>query len=353
MTSTPPKRPARGANAPVAEHRHEDAAAGGAHCDALAVVRDCIESRRASWGRRGIDAGIELPCGPLPWLSLDASALRGMVAGALDSVAKRLRGGGLQVALWREDEPSAGGRFHLEIYADESAAGMSLDIRLDQHPSVPSVAPVEHPDRALLLEEHPARARILQAQCSCLGMEAVPAVAAPAALAVLASAPHRMVWLGGGTADGEVAALAAAIRRTEHRCRFPGARIIALRNAFATNTSPDIDATVDWPLSLDCLRMLGTTAPAPEAGSLEAIRSLFLRECRRDAAVMREAVAVGDWGTVARHAHRIKGGTIVVGESGICEQAERVEQAARRAVPDRALLIKLLSELDVDLRESR
>jgi len=53
---------------------------------------------------------------------------------------------------------------------------------------------------------------------------------------------------------------------------------------------------------------------------------------------------------VVRHAHRISGGTLVLGENAVCALAERIEAIARRAAPDRAQVKRLLAELEGGLR---
>jgi len=353
MATRPRKRSVRIKESPASGGKHEEAMAeADRRCDALAVVRGCIETRRASWERKGVEVGTELPCGPLPWLSLDESMLCKAVEGALDSVAARLHRGVLHVALWWGNARPGEGRLQMEVYGDESA-GVSLAFDLEKHPAVSPTAPIDMPNRALLIDEHSARARILQAQCACLGLEVEAPVSAKAALATAAEAPHRMVWLGGRAADIEVRRLASAIRRAERKCGFPSARIVALRDAGEDGRWPDIDVAVDWPVSLDHLRALCATVQPPEESLSDAVRLLFLSESRRDAVIIREAIDLGDWSTVVRHAHRIKGGTVVLGESVVCAQAERVEQAARHAVPDRTQLRKLLAELEAELRGSR
>ena len=350
MASRPPKRPIRAKGSLITGDLAEDTAlAADARCDVLAVVRECIDSRRMSWERKGIEAAIELPCGALPWLPLDEAMLRARVAGAMDQLAERLRHGSLHVALWSEHAASSHGHVQLELYSEEGDVGLSLSIRLDKPSPASIVAPVDPPGRALLVEEHPARGRILHAQCRCLGMDVGPPVAADVALGASAATPYSIVWLGGCAPHAEVRQMALAIRETERVRRFPEARIVALRDGSTSDLPPGIDAAVDWPLSLDRLRALCTATSASEAYSMDATRWLFLRESCRDAAIIREAITLGDWQTVVRHAHRIKGGTVVLGENAVCEQAERVEQAARRAMPNRARLTELLSALEAAL----
>jgi HPt (histidine-containing phosphotransfer) domain-containing protein len=355
MAAHPPKSDERARDPSAGDAVRDDASdAGRARCDVLAVVRDCIDGRRASWEAKGIEAGIELPCGALPWFALDDAALRRMLEGVLDSVCKRLRGGSMSVALWWDGLRPGRGSLHVEAYADEPTAGMSLDVVLDEAPAAPRVPPTGLRGKALLVDEHPARGRILQAQCARLGMEAGEPVSVEVALEAAAATPHRFVWLG-GLADAEIGALAAALRRTERKRRFARARIVALRDAAAGSGGalPEVDAMADWPLSLDRLRALCSATPWPDGDALEATRRLFLRESRRDAAIIREAIAAADWATVIRHAHRIKGGTVVLGQDDICARAERVEQAARRAVPDAMRLSALLAALEKALQESR
>lgn len=347
MTGHPPKPAGRAERSSAKALTGPDEASIEARCDVLAVVRECIDGRRAAWIAKGIEAGIELPCGPLPWLALDEKVLRRTLGGALDRVAKHLPGGQLSVALWWE---AAGGEGSLQVeaYAEEPSTGIFLELGLERVPLVPSIVPVEPRGRALLVEEHPAKGRILRAQCARLGMsgEVVAVNSAPEAAA---TAPHRLVWLSGG----DVAHLATCIRRKERQLGYARARIAAARHACDFDSHPDIDALVEWPLSLDRLRALCSAMLWPDDGALRATGQLFLRESRRDAAIIREAIAAADWTTVIRHAHRIKGGTIVLGEDGICELAERLEQAARRAIPAAARMERLVSALERALGDKR
>ena len=100
-------------------------------------------------------------------------------------------------------------------------------------------------------------------------------------------------------------------------------------------------------MSLDELRGLCLDLPREDAAVSAA---LFFRECRRDAAALGAALEAADWVAVVRHAHRISGGTLVLGENAVCALAERIEAIARRAVPDRAQVKRLLAELQDGLR---
>lgn len=351
MAAHPPKHARRTQDSSSERAPHED---GGPRCDVLAVVRDCIDHRLEAWEAKGIQAGIELPCGPLPWLALEEPALRRMLEGALDSVSKRARQGSLSVALWCDAMPPDRGCLRVEAYADAPAAGMSLDIALERAPSIPHVPSAEPPGRALLVEEHPARRRILRAQCARLGLDAAAPVTAERALDAAAATSHRLIWLG-DTAGADPAVMAAAMRRAERTLSLDRARVVALRDAhpLLDSAHPDIDAIAQWPLSLDRLRALCAAAPWPGGDAMDAMRQLFLHESRRDAAIIRDAIAAGDWPTVVRHAHRIKGGTVVIGADEICERAERVEQAARQAFPGAAHMAVLLSALEEALGGTR
>lgn len=350
MTSRPPTFPKQPKRGSASKGGNQEALPSiEARCDVVATVRDCIDRRRAAWDSEGIEAGIELPCGPLPWLALDEPTFRHQLERALDKISQCRHRGLLSVALWRSPMLSGRNGLHVEIYTEEPDAGVCLDIALDGGTPAPLIVPIEPPGIALLVEEHPAKGRVLQAQCVCLGMEAGQSIAADGALDAFARAPHRFIWLAGA----DVASLASAMRCAERRLGFARARIVASCHPGAPNANPDIDAVGEWPLSLDRLRAWCSATPWSNDDAFGATRQLFLRESRRDLAIIRDATAIADWATVIRHAHRIKGGTVLLGEDGICELAERVEQTARRTAPPPARMEKLLSALELALRDPR
>lgn len=316
-----------------------------ARCDVLAVARECVQARSRVLWARGIDVGIELPCGALPWLKLDERLLRRLLQNALDRVARLTGADGVQLALWHETADDGVPRLQVEAYADEPSASLSFELAL----AGGGVAEPPLPCRggtALLVEDHPARRRILRAQLARIGLASDASAPGEPMAAAFAGGRHGFVWLG-GMADVDRVALASSLRRLE---RGQGrARIVALREtrAGAARAPTGIDAWVDWPLSLDELRGLCLDLPREDAAVSAA---LFFRECLRDAAALGAALEAADWVAVVRHAHRISGGTLVLGENAVCALAERIEAIARRAAPDRAQVKRLLAELQDGLR---
>ena len=144
-----------------------------ARCDVLAVARECVQAQGPLLQAMGVAAGIELPCGALPWLRLDQPRLRRLLEDALDALARRAASRSVQLALWREATPGAAFRLRVEAYADDPDAGLSfaLDVAGGEvaEPELPLGRPSKA-SRALLVEDHPARRRILQAQLARLGL---------------------------------------------------------------------------------------------------------------------------------------------------------------------------------------
>lgn len=302
-------------------------------CDVLAVARECVEASR-------VDAGIELPCGPLPWLWLDQRRLRSLFEAALDIVVRRVRSGGIQLALWREAAPDGPFRLCVEAYAEDPAAGLSFEIDVSGGEVAEPELPLAGRSRALLVDDHPARRRILHAQLARLGVVSEAAQIGASVSGASIAGRYGLVWLGGAAAVDRVA-LVSSLRLLERRQGHPRACVAALREVPAIAPA-GIDTWIEWPPSLEQWRRLCADAPPDE----EAAGALFFREGRRDAAAIREALRTADWASVVRHAHRIKGGTVVLGEDGICALAECIEQAARQMAPDPALLARLLAELE-------
>lgn len=314
-------------------------------CDVLAVARDCVEARSRSLRARGVEVGIELPCGALPWLKLDEALLRRLLQNALDRVARLTVMGSVQLALWHETADDGAPRLQVEAYADEPSASLSFDLAL-------AGGGVAEPQlalfggKALLVDNHPARRRILGAQLARIGLASEAVAPGEPIAAAFTERRHGFVWLG-DMADVDQMALASSLRRLEGR--HGHARIVALREvrAVPARAVRSIDAWVEWPLSLDDLQGLCMDLPREDAAAGSA---LFFRECARDAAAIRLALETADWMAVIRHAHRISGGIIVLGENDICALAERIEAVARRAAPDHALVTRLLAELEDGLR---
>lgn len=315
-------------------------------CDALAVARACVQAQARRLRKMGIDAGIELPCGALPWLSLDEPRLRQLLDLALEGVALRAGAGSVQLALWRGTSHEGAFRLRVEAYADDPAAGSSFELDVAGSEATEAPVPPAGRERALLVEDHPARRRILAAQFARLGVACDTAADASVAGASIAG-HYGLVWLGGAAAVDRVA-LVTSLRLLERKDGHAPARIAGLRNV-AVSPAPapaDIDAWVEWPWSLDELQRFCTGTPPQEN---EAV-AVFFREGLRDAAAIRAALAAADWPAVVRHAHRIKGGTVVLGEHDVCALAARIESAARRTVPDPIRLQRLLSVLEDALR---
>ncbi|MGO4703754.1 Hpt domain-containing protein [Dyella sp. 2RAB6] len=317
-------------------------------CDVLAVARECVQARERRLQAMGVDAGIELPCGALPWVSLDEHHLRRLLEQALDGVAARAGGGSIQLALWREATPGGPFRLRLEAYADDPAAGLSFELALlGGEVAEPAVASAGR-SRALLVEDHPARRRILDAQFARLGVASETVDSDALVSGALIAGRYGLVWLGASATIDRVA-LVASLRLLERKLGHRPARVAGLREDAPSAAAPaGIDAWVDWPPSLDELRRFCADTPAQE----EAADALFFREGLRDTAAIRSALNTADWAAVARHAHRIKGGTIVLGENGVCALAGRIEAAARRLAPDRGRLVRLLSALEERLRRA-
>lgn len=313
-------------------------------CDVLAVARECVEARVPMLEARGIDAAIALPCGPLPWLRLDESRLRSLFDAALDIVVRRVSRGGIQLALWREATPEGAWRLCVETYADDPAAGLSFEFDVAGGEVAEAESPLASPSRALLVDDHPARRRILGAQLARLGVASEAAEIGASVSGAFVAGRYGLVWLGGAAAVDRVA-LVSSLRLLERRRGHARACVAALREVPALAPA-GIDAWIEWPPSLEQWRRLCADAPPEE----EASHALFFREGRRDAAAIRDALRAADWAAVVRHAHRIKGGTVVLGADGICTLAERIEQAARRIAPDPLLMARLLAELEDDLR---
>lgn len=297
----------------------------------------------------GVDAGIELPCGALPWLWLDERRLRGLLEEALAVVARRTAGSSIQLALWREAMPNGPFRLCVEAYADDPEAGLSfaLDVAGSEvaEPGLAFGWPARM-SRALLVEDHPARRRILRAQLARLGIASD--VAAPDEPLAGGSIAGRfgLVWLGSASGIDRVA-LVSSLRLLERRKGHARACIASLRELGACAPA-GVDAWVEWPPSLEQWRALCADAPPDE----DVAGALFFREGRRDVAAIHAALHAEDWAAVGRHAHRIKGGTVVLGEHDLCALAERIEEAARRRRPDPVLLARLLAELEAGLRSA-
>jgi HPt (histidine-containing phosphotransfer) domain-containing protein len=325
-----------------------DAAADALRCDALAVARACVALREPLFDGGSAPVRIELPCGPLPWLWLDESRLCNVLEGALASMAKGMDRSGASIALWLEP-PWGEAHLHVELYADDPGAGLSFDIALERLPPMPRASDASA-GRALLIGCHPARCRIVGAQLAWLGLDSDTCGTGDAALAAFARTPYRVVWLD-DVPDLERGTLAGTLRRLERR-RGEGACLLVsmCEGDDATAHDDGVDAWLDWPVPFEAWRALCAGRPWPEPDDEAAACRLFFEESRRDTETMRAALAREDWVAVARHAHRIKGGTVVLGEEAICAQAERVEEAARRALPQAGEVIRLLAELESALR---
>jgi len=313
-------------------------------CDVVAVVRDCVEAQEPLLGSLGMEVGIELPCGGVPWLWLDERRLRRLLDEALGGAVRRAGAGCIQLALWREQAPDGPLRLRVEAYAADPAVGASLEFDVAGGELPKAELPMA--GRALVIEEHPARRRILQAQLVRLGMACdVADPGAPIGGAEIAGR-YGFVWLGDASGIDRIA-LVSSLRMLERRRRHVRARIAGLCEEPPIGLA-GIDAVLAWPLSLHQLRRLCVeTAPDQRVAGM-----LFLREGREDAAAIRAALREGDWPAVVRHAHRIKGGTVVLGRNRICLLAERIETVASRDEPDPILMTELLAELEDRLRRN-
>lgn len=318
-------------------------------CDALAVARACVARRVRAFEARGAAIGIELPCGPLPWLWLDEGRLHRMLDGALASLAKGVGHGDARVALWLTSSLGQG-RLHVELYTDEPGAGLSFDIALDRMPAALQAAEATD-GRALVVGDHAARCRIVGAQLTSLGLHSDACATGDAALATFARTPYALVWLD-EVHDLDRATLARSLRGLARKHDEEETCLVSTRGS-EDGALPDhgIDALLDWPVPLEAWRALCAGEPWPEPDREAVASRLFFEESRRDMMAMQAALALADWATLARHAHRVKGGTVVLGEDGICAQAERIEEAARSRLPDAGEVAGLLATLENALRE--
>lgn len=325
-----------------------DDAAGALRCDAFAVARACVALREPLFDGGGAPMRIELPCGPLPWLWLDQDRLHSVLEGALASMAKGADRSGASIALWLEP-PCGEARLHVELYANDPGTGLFFDIALEGVPPMPRASDTPM-GRALLIGSHPARCRIVGAQLACLGLGSDTCATGDAALAAFARTPYRLIWLD-DVPDLESGTLAGTLRGLERKHGEGACRLVSMcEGDDATVHVEGIDARLDWPVPLEAWRVLCAGRPWPEPDGEAAACRLFFEESRRDMKTMRAALARQDWAAVARHAHRIKGGTIVLGEEAICAQAECVEEAARRGSPQAGEVARLLAELEAALR---
>jgi signal transduction histidine kinase/CheY-like chemotaxis protein len=356
-------------------------------CDAVAVAREVLEAHRPSIDQKGLEARLDLPMGPLPWLMLDETRLRQLLDNLVSNAVKftdaghvgialwetimqeaddvrflvvdvfdtgsgvpeqrrrqlfkpfsqahgaksrRLGGAGLGLSICREIVRNLGGRF---TFNSEEGVGTSVRIELPT-----SLVPVAaggsdvREDAAelaggtvLLVEDHPANRQIITAQLRYLGYETCAVDHGQAAIDAFQPGQFVAVLLDCELPDIPGYDIAVELRARERAAAVPPATFIAIS---ANDGEEHLDRCADCGIDLVLGKPLSLkrlrTALA-RSSNLGSVRDVFRTEALADLEALVTAVREQAWDRAMRSAHRIHGAALVLGATREGDVAQALE----------------------------
>ncbi|WP_177229311.1 ATP-binding protein [Dyella sp. OK004] len=256
-------------------------------------------------------------------------------------LATQLGGSGLGLSICREIVAQLGGKLSL---TSEAGVGTSVRIELptglvpigedeDVADSAPMIAAMITPGqhgKVLLVEDHPANRKIIQAQLRRLGYDTTAVDHGQAAIDAFRADDYVAVLLDGELPDMNGYQVAEALRELEASHGYARVPLVAISatqgDAHRKRCEMSgIDAVLGKPLSIEKLRtVLAISADPIEIE--EDTRALFVQEARNDLVAIRTAITAGELALAAHHAHRIKGSTLIFGDRQVQTMAGEIEQ---------------------------
>jgi len=281
------------------------------------------------------DTGMGIPAGKQHDLFKPFSQAHGVLA-------TRLGGSGLGLCICREIVEQWGGKLSLR-----SEVGVGTSVRLELPTQRVSLADdmtqedvqqvvmrsaSEQKGRVLLVEDHPANRKIIQAQLRHFGFDCTAVDHGQAAIEAFDKDCYAAVLLDGELPDMDGYQVATSLRALELEQGRPRVPLVAIsarqgEEHLRRCRASGIDCVLGKPLAIEQLALvLATRAePVEEEQEVDA-RELFVREARRDMASIHAAMASMEWSRAAHHAHRIKGSTLIFGDARVRELSDEIEQ---------------------------
>lgn len=256
-------------------------------------------------------------------------------------LATQLGGSGLGLSICQEIVARLGGKLSL---TSEVGIGTSVRIELptgqvlaveddDVADSEPVVAPVivsgQH-GKVLLVEDHPANRKIIQAQLHHLGYDTTAVDHGQAAIDAFRASDYVAVLLDGelpGMSGYQVAVVLRELEASQGRTRVPLVAISATQGDAHRQRCEmsGIDVVLGKPLSIEQLQAVLASSAGPMDVEEDASEP-FVQEARKDLLAIRAAIASGEWALAAHHAHRIKGSTLIFSDQCVQALARDIEQ---------------------------
>ncbi|MFC4763930.1 ATP-binding protein [Dyella koreensis] len=273
-------------------------------CDVLAVARCCVDAQRLAMEAKGLQVKLDLPRGPLSYLMLDETRLRQVLDNLFGNAVKCTAHGRVGMILWQEpmSDGKGGVRLIVEVY------GTGFGIPVDQ------------------------QRRLLKPFSQAHGL----LVTQPGGFGLGLSICREIVEaLGGRLSLGSKVGVGTSVRM-----ELPTGPV-----------SVDEDVAEGRPtmapvsVSGQRGKVLATSAGFTEIEQDD--RELFALEARKDMAAIRAAMDSGDPALAARHAHRIKGSTMMFDDRRVQALADDIDRIliAQKHV-DRKCVEALLSALE-------
>ncbi|MDF4004009.1 ATP-binding protein [Luteibacter sp. PPL552] len=383
-----------------------------APCDAYGVLRDVLESHRLTLDARGVEARLDLPMGPLPWLLLDETRVRQVIDNLVGNAVKFTARGHVGLSVWQSaDESSTDEVRHLFVEVSDTGEGIpperqkaifqpfaqahgersrrlggtglglpicreivrqlggTLELTSGEGagttvrvvlptslvPPPPELA-VEPPDTAdapvgvvLLVEDHPANRQILAAQLRYIGFDTVAVDRGQAAIDVFEPGRFDAVLLDCELPDMHGYDVAMELRAQESAMHGVRTRFVAIS---ATTGDYHVQrceqAGVDVVLGKP-LVLASLREALARPEVMASARVAFRKESLADLHRLRDALATSDTADARAIAHRMRGSALVFGAYGLAGELSRLEHALQGRAADGATLDELLEQVAVRL----